>query len=456
MKNKLLILTLFLSLCSSSFVAPAALRRLVRPRNIKLAVAALGAAGTAVGISKFHDAKVAPIARKLSLGLAKKVKQFAYSAPVLSFAQNFYISSVLCDQDLFEGHWLPDEKYQLLEFLSSCRKQERINKEALEEEHGTKKAPLFAQELAEEARVKLRIPKKLIVRVGNLPGAAGWTCIGGDIFVSENFDSRCFTDLRHIIFHEASHQYQYNRKFFQQFNRLRLGLLGFNGLCPSIWDYYDKFPSIYSGCESEADYLAYNMLDCWMCSMQKWSTSMSDSDRIYSSLLTRAPYIMYLWRDDIHKIATEQKKQSRLCFLHNKIAGVGFNERFTYDHRRNAFFLASSSVPIVVGCILDNGYMALIPLFCITIPAIFNSAWHLYKTSDLFKRSNHKFYSLEDGCFRDFKAFGTIKKFEEEVGKIENPFSVKKDIPELDCSLSRMRELEEEARLVKNSFLFRS
>ncbi|MBT3456465.1 hypothetical protein HN446_05365 [bacterium] len=172
---------------------------------------------------------------------------------------------------------------------------------------------------------------------------------------------------------------------------------------------------------------------------------------------------MYLWRDDIHKIATEQKKQSRLCFLHNKIAGVGFNERFTHDLndrnfsiRRNVFFIFSSSVPIIVGTILDNNYMALIPIFCITIPAIFNSAWHLYKTSDLFKRSNHKFYSLEDGCFRDFKAFGTIKKFEEEVGKIENPFSVKKDIPELDCSLSRMRELEEEARLVKNSFLFRS
>ena len=131
MKNKLLIFTLFLSLCSSSFVAPAALRRLVRPRNIKLAVAALGAAGTAVGISKFHDAKVAPIARKLSLGLAKKVKQFAYSAPVLSFAQNFYISSVLCDQDLFEGYWLPDEKDKLLDFISSWRKEERINIEAV-------------------------------------------------------------------------------------------------------------------------------------------------------------------------------------------------------------------------------------------------------------------------------------------------------------------------------------
>jgi hypothetical protein len=452
MKNKLLIFTLFLSLCSSSFVAPAALRRLVRPRNIKLAVAALGAAGTAVGISKLHDEKITPVVGRLSSGLAKKVKSFAYSAPVLSFAKNFYVSSVLCDQDLFEGYWLPDEKDKLLDFISSWRKEERINKEALEEEHGTKKAPLFAQELAEEARVKLRIPKKLIVRVGNLPGAAGWTCIGGDIFVSENFDSRCFTDLRHIIFHEASHQYQYNRKFFQQFNRLRLGLLGFNGLCPSIWDYYDKFPSIYSGCESEADYLAYNMLDCWMCSMQKWSTSMSDSDRIYSSLLTRAPYIMYLWRDDIHKIATEQKKQSRLCFLHNKIAGVGFNERFTYDHRRNAFFLASSSVPIVVGCILDNGYMALIPLFCITIPAIINSAWNFYKEI----RSFNDFHSLEDDCFRDFKAFGTIKKFEEEAGKRENPFSVKKDIPEFDTSFARMEKLEEEARLVKNSFLFRS
>ncbi|MBT3456468.1 hypothetical protein HN446_05380 [bacterium] len=161
---------------------------------------------------------------------------------------------------------------------------------------------------------------------------------------------------------------------------------------------------------------------------------------------------MYLWRDDIHKIATEQKKQSRLCFLHNKIAGVGFNERFTYDHRRNAFFLASSSVPIVVGCILDNGYMALIPLFCITIPAIINSAWNFYKEI----RSFNDFHSLEDDCFRDFKAFGTIKKFEEEAGKRENPFSVKKDIPEFDTSFARMEKLEEEARLVKNSFLFRS
>ncbi|MBT3455769.1 hypothetical protein HN446_01785, partial [bacterium] len=171
MKNKLLIFTLFLSLCSSSFVAPAALRRLVRPRNIKLAVAALGAAGTAVGISKLHDEKITPVVGRLSSGLAKKVKSFAYSAPVLSFAKNFYVSSVLCDQDLFEGYWLPDEKDKLLDFISSWRKEERINKEALEEEHGTKKAPLFAQELAEEARVKLRIPKKLIVRVGNLPGA---------------------------------------------------------------------------------------------------------------------------------------------------------------------------------------------------------------------------------------------------------------------------------------------
>jgi hypothetical protein len=431
-KNKLLILTLFLSLFTSSFVAPAALRRLVRPRKIKLAVAALGAAGVAVGISKREQfpkigKTLAEKTRTLSNELQDKTKRFMLSAPVLSFAKNFYISSVLCDQDLFEGRWLPDEKDQLLEFFSYWKKKEKEAEEDVRKAHGTKKAPPYIQTLAEEARMKLMVPGKVLVRIGDHSIASGFAGMFDGIFVNSAFDNDSFSSLRHIVFHEVAHKYQLNRLFLNLFGEIQLGLLGLER-----GDFCAKYCRSTILSEAEADSLALKASDCWVCSMK--NASVADPSWLVNILkfVTKIDATGYLGHSDIRKLALEQKDDGRLCFLHNKIAGIGFKES---DESGEFLRLAAS--------LLYCGLTASIDLFAafsattgvgsshcpsglvlriINGTALLSFIYSVYKVE---KSRGQHFERLEAVTFKILKSCDDLEEFEKVMGSIDNPLAVR-------------------------------